>query len=219
MNSNDYENNLLDAIEMVVSDKVSNAQFNKTIQAVVIERTDADLGKYKLKYQDSEIEAYATDLSAFYPEGVLVNILVPNGDFDQDKIIINAVQKEKTEYDVVLNDEEVYRIIGGNTIFSDDEFGLCSYKADQATILYDRDASINTINLDIISLQQNIKNSEYLICAAEFRTKLDSGQQIEGNYGIVFDIDFKDNATGKIVTKSYIIDVDSMKGNPYKLVE
>jgi hypothetical protein len=217
MSSTDYGNNLLDAIELIVDDKVSNAKFNKTIQAVIIERTDANLGKYKAKYQDSEIDVYSSNPDTTYSTGALVNVTVPNGDFKQDKVILSAVQKDDTEREVVLEQEDEYKVNGNNVLATSQTYSLCSYKDKNKIVLYDRDKIINDINLDIIGLAEKMKTSQYLVCAAEFRTKIDKIQQSQGNYGIVYKIDFKDNATGKIITNSYVLDIDKMKGTPYNL--
>ena len=217
MNSVNFENQILDAIETVVNNAVQKAGYDKTIKAVIIERLDQNTGKYKAKYQDGNIEVYSNNIDIFYPNGTLVNILVPNGDFSQNKTIIDAVEKGKIEYAVAVEEEEEYQNESGNAIAAAQMFGLCSYKETDKKVLYNRDAGINDINLDTLSFVEYIKNSDSIICGAEFRTELDEIQKSKGNFGIVFDLDFKDNKTGDIITKSYKIDVNQMSGNPYNL--
>lgn len=48
-----YENKILDAIETVVNNAVSNAGYDRTIQAKIISCIDPTIGKYKVQYQDS----------------------------------------------------------------------------------------------------------------------------------------------------------------------
>jgi hypothetical protein len=217
MSSVSFENQILDAIETVVSNAISNAEYDKTIKAIVIELTDASLGKYKLRYQDSEIEAYTNNIDIYYPAGTLVSILIPNSDFSQTKTIIDAVEKNKVEYSTIVEADEEYNTEGGNAIAATQEFGLCSYKPEDIQILYSRDANINDINLDTLAFEEYILNASTIICGAKFRTDLDANQKIKGNYGIVFEIDFKDNLSGDIVTKIFKIDINQMRGDPYAL--
>ena len=54
-----YENQILDAIETIVNQRVKNAGYDKTIQAKVINCEDPTIGKYKVQYQDSNFYAYS----------------------------------------------------------------------------------------------------------------------------------------------------------------
>ena len=56
-----------------------------------------------------------------------------------------------------------------------------------------------------------------MICGATFKTNLPIEQQMLGKYGIVYELSFADNATGKTVTRNYVIDVNQISGNPYRV--
>ena len=96
--SNNYENIICEAIETLVDKAVSQAEYDKTIQATIIEHTDATIGKYKVKYQDSTFYAYATDVSANYSKGSSVYILIHANNMEKDKTIIGAVEKLGNNY-------------------------------------------------------------------------------------------------------------------------
>ena len=217
MNSTDYENRILDAIETITTNAINKAGYDRTIQATIVESVDSGLGKYIVKYQDSEFEAYSNNIDIYYPSGTLVNILVPNGDFNLDKIIISAKDKNQIEYTNIIEEEERYQNDSGNAISSTQEFGLCSYKEKDVCILYDKETNENNINLNVDFIEKNIENKDSILCGAEFKTDLDLSQQKQGNYGLVFDIDFLNNSTGEIITKSFVLDINQMKGNPYNL--
>ena len=136
----------------------------------------------------------------------------------QNKTIIGSVEKQQTEYVSVLDPESQYEITGSNVIDTDTEYSLCSYLAEDTEVLYNRDAEINLINLDTLTFANNIINTDTIICGAEFRTALDSEQSSRGDFGIAFEIDFKDNISGDIITKTYVVDVNQMTGNPYNQV-
>ena len=76
----EYENKILDAIEMIVDNKVNNANFDKTILATVIKCVDPTLGQYTVKYQDSTFYAYSNDLNNVFAKDSKVYILIPNND-------------------------------------------------------------------------------------------------------------------------------------------
>lgn len=216
MNSSvDYENRVLDAIETIVNNKVENAGYDKTIQAIIIDNTEASIGKYRIKYQDSEWEAYSNNTNIIYSIGAMVNILIPGNDFNSTKTIIDAVDKKDIQYNISLEESDNYIRNGGNTIAANQEFGLCSYKENGDKIILYKDG-VNEINFNAIEFNNNIKESDSILCAAEFKTNLAQDQQTPGNYGITFVIEFKDNFLGDIITKNFTIDINSMIGNPYE---
>ena len=215
MSSVDIENRILDAIDTIVKDRVNNAGYDKTIRGIVSKLEDTITGKYLIKYQDGIIEAYSNNLNTNYPEGTLVDILVPNGDFSATKIILNTVNKNKVQYDTTVAESSTMESAGGNSIAATQEYGLCSYHTRDEICLYDRDNGINLINYDRLSFEEHVKENDKILCGAKFRTDLDAGQSKDGNFGVVYEIEFKNNTTGSVYTKAYTIDVNKMKGNPY----
>lgn len=138
----------------------------------------------------------------------------------KDKTILGTTKKLGINYIATSEGEESYEPIGNNCISSSITFGLSSYsKVGQEKILYSRDfPNKNLIKVDSASAEEYIKQSANLICSMKVRTSLPPEQQSRGNYGIIFALDFLDNATNKTITRNYVIDVDKMTGNPYKLV-
>ena len=87
-----YENNIIDAIEKIVNNAVTNAGYDKTIKATIIECIDQTIGKFKVKYQDSTFYAYATSSEVTYTRGSEVYILIPGSDSGRDKTILGTVK-------------------------------------------------------------------------------------------------------------------------------
>lgn len=216
----DIENKLIDAIEAVVNNAIEKATFDKTIQGVVSKCEDPTIGKYTIKYQDSSFYAYSTSSEVKYKNGVSVYILVPGNDMSQDKTILGAVEKLGADYAVTAEGDEAYDTIGVNCINSKDTIELCSYNKDgQVKILYDKENNINLIKLDTVAAQKYITQSSSIICGAVVKTDLPTEQRLKGNYGVVYELVFEDNATGAMVKKNYIMDVNQMTGNPYKVLK
>lgn len=210
-----YENKLLDAIELMADKKVQEANFNKTVQATIIKMTNATTAEYLVKYQDSRFPAYSMNKSKQYKDGQNVYVLIPGNDTTQVKMILGAVEKE-IELATAIEEKYKYEIVGSNCVNSlNDTFELCSYTPDgDIKVLYDRENLINLIHLNTRDVQEYIKQNKILCCGADFRTQLPGEQQLKGNYGIVFELAFED---GLMI--NYIVDINQMINNPYKLTQ
>jgi len=207
------ENTFLDSFEIIANNKVQEAGLNKTVQATIIKMTDAASAQYMVKYQDSRFNAFSLNKNKEYKKGQNVLILMPDNDTEKNKIIIGAVEKE-IEIKTAIENSQRYEIIGTNCVNSlDNIFELCSYTPDgDIQILYDKENLINLINLNTRDVQEYIQQSSILCVGADFRTNLPTEQQLKGNYGIVFELAFEDG-----LMKDYIVDINRMIGNPYKL--
>lgn len=217
MNSKHYEDQLLDAIETIVSSAVSKADYDKTIRAVIQSCLDENTGKYKIKYQDSTFEAYSNNLEVKYPDNTQVYILIPRNDMSQTKVILHAVDRDTIEYSSLENDNQHYEILSDN-IINGDNYNFCSYKGEQTITLYDRDNKINLINFSEEHFAETLTEAEGFLFGADFKTNLPKEQRKKGNYGIAIEIDFLNNASNTTVTRSYSVDVNNMSGNPYYLL-
>lgn len=215
MSSRNYETQILDSIQMIVDNAISKADFDKTIKAVINEASNSADGKYIVSYQGSLLVAYSSNLDVHYTKGMEVYVLIPGNDSSQRKTIIGAVDNYGLDYTSLLEGDASYDTIGKNIVNSDKTFELCSYNKEEAKILYHRDNNINAIGYNSEDFETYIKNAEYLICGATFKTALPLEQQLQGDYGIAFDIDYKiDNET---ITKTYIVNTSKMIGAPYSL--
>lgn len=215
--ANNYENNIIDAIEQIVNNAVSNADYDRTVKATIVECVDQTIGKFKVKYQDSIFFAYATSSEVTYSKGSEVYILIPGNDTSRDKTILGTVKKLGADYAVTPEGDEAFEVVGNNCIHSSTTFELCSYKTTKEYVLYQRGASNNKISLDTKAVTEYFTKSSALICGAIFKTNIPNKQQYRGNYGIAFELMFTDNATGKNVLRNYVVDVNQMTGNPYSI--
>lgn len=218
MSNGNYENKILDAIQKIVDNAVSKAHYDKTIKGIISKCSDEETGKYVVKYQDSSLIAYSADTNASYSAGEMVYVLIPGNDMTQVKTIIGSVDKLGTNYLNVIDTISQYSVVGNNIISStNNNIGLCSYTPNgDAVVLYDKNDSGNAlINLDTVAANAYLKQSKYMICGASFKTNLDAIQQYKGDYGIAFDLDFIDNNTGESVVRTYLVNINEMKGNPY----
>lgn len=219
MNSS-LENQICDAIGIIANRIVDKANYDRTVQATVIKCIDQTIGEYKVQYQDSFYYAYSNNSDIVYPDGSLVYIQIPGNDFGKQKTILGTVKKLGINYITTIEEDEAYEIVGKNCIDSKGEWILSSYIRQFGKNVYDRDNSINEIGLNVIDVEEYIKNSKSIICGATIRTSLVAEQQLKGNYGVSFALDFTDNSNPEsIVTRYYVVDVNKMHGNPYRLAQ
>lgn len=215
-----FENNILQAIDIIVNKSVADAGYDRTIQAVIVECVDKTIGQYKVKHQDSIFYAYAENTDTTYSKGSSVYVLVPSNDMSKDKRILGTTKKLGINYIPVVEDKDLYDTVGKNCVEQVREWpGLHSYYKDgDAITLYSKASGQSYLNVNATDVNEYIKNANYLKCGIQVETALAASQQYRGNYGIIFSLNFIDNATGATVTRDYVIDVDKMIGNPYKLV-
>ena len=215
--NNNYENKILDAIQTLVDNAVTNAGYDKTIKCIVSKCTNQSKGEYVVKYQDSSFYAYSNDLDAVYNAGTSVYVLVPGNDMAQTKTILGSVDKLGTEYINLSESSSAYQEIGTSIVTPNQNtptFGVSSYaeNGDSATI-YNRETATTYVDVDTEGAEIYFQNAQYIEIGGTFITRLNEEQKRRGNYGLVFDMDFKNGED--IVNKKYVIDINSMTGNPY----
>ena len=108
MNSGNYENKILDAIQRIVDNAISHASYDKTIKGTIVKVADEDTGKYLIRYQDSSFYAYSNDSKISYSVDDMVYVLIPGNDMTQMKTIIGAVDKIGINYIDTLESQDAY---------------------------------------------------------------------------------------------------------------
>lgn len=206
---------LLDGFQLLATSLVQKAGYDKTIQARIIQCVDPIVGKYKCRYQDANIYAFTNNTDITYNKDAYVYILVPGNDMTKEKTILGATDKLGINYIAQLEQENMYDVNGNNCVISKDQ----KYFLDTNNQNYIYKLSSNSLKnlIDKQSLKEYIQQSSSILIAATFKTTIPEERQYGGHYGIRFNLKFKDNATGKDVIRTYVINEDTMVGNPYKL--
>lgn len=210
------QDKILDAIELLADSSVKKAGYDKTIQAQILSCEDATIGKYRCRYQDATIYAYAGAADITYTKGAYVYILVPSGDMNKEKTILGTTKKLGINYISQAEGDQAYDVIGNNCITSNNTFYLDTKNKNYKYTIY----RYNTgdITLDNTALNEYIKQSSSLIVGGIFKTNITPERQYRGHYGITFNLRFLDNTSNKEVIRSYTIDEDNMIDNPYRLI-
>ena len=221
MGKEKYEDALLQSISILAEQAVKKAGYDKTIRATVIKCVDPTIEQYKVRYQDSYYYAYGNGAGVNYPAGANVYILVPKGDMSQLKTILGTVQKLGINYVNPIAEENKYEETGNNVVktLSEGEFGLCSYKTEDAILLYDitpkeQKDHIKKIDINNKNLLYYLQTASHLCCSFYIRTDLNNQQKYKGKYGIKITAKYKDvKDKNESIIQDHVIDIDIIPQN------
>lgn len=221
------ENSILDAIDILMDQKVSTLAFDRTVRASILEVTDSSIGKYKVKYQNSTFYAFSNSLENSYKKGTEVYVLIHSNDFEKDASIVGTVAKLGVDYLSAVTPEDRFSPIGNNVLSMGTDVSFCSYYPQPQSI----ELLNNTISVDSNGFNLYKNEATNLILAASFRTALPVEQQVGGgDYGIIvtckyYNNAYKDHAAAEqgqkelgngFIERTYVLNVDTMTGQPYR---
>lgn len=217
---NVIEQQICDAIDVLINKRVSSLQFDKTVRATIRTVEDQSIGKYLVQYQDSIFYAYS-DPEQSYKSGDQVYVQIPSNDYNKTKLIIGSVKKMGTEYLTAVSAEGRMTRIGTNILTNKKSVQFCSYNGTQSVNLLSSYLTVN--NLDLSTYRAG---AAHFLIGMTVQTSLPVEQQVGGgNYGIIVQADYYTNAekeslgtSRQTVTRTYVLDVNNMLGQPYKYV-
>lgn len=215
------QDSLFDAMGILAESVAKKAQGAITIDCVITRILNLSTGKYEVDYLGNSLIVYAGTPNVQYKVGDKVYILVPDGDFSKQKVIISLSTPSIITYD---KSEENNYIQVSNNFFgtNSDEIKLCSYFEKEVPVFYDLnkiedEEKIIEFNNNFRTLFSNYsKNYSTFAFSAEFKTNLPIEQQQKGNYGLALIIPVI-TAAGTEKNKIYVFDIDNISGNPYNL--
>lgn len=199
---------ILKAIDAVVTQRNNELKLDKTITAIVKKNVGIRNNKplYEVEYEGGRLIATAQNSTDSYIPNTSVYVLIPQGNFSNEKIIIGRASSIVTDRSasVVAAAVNSYSIIGANLIEADKNttYGLRSFHdhtlepngcpiEHRLQTLYningDSPMSFNNERLDIYR-----KQTTALMLKADFQTNLDIEQrrQSKARYGLIFNFSF-----------------------------
>lgn len=222
---------ILRAMDAVVTQRNNELKLDKTVTAIVKKNVGTRNNRplYEVEYEGGRLVATAQNSTDSYVPNTSVYVLVPQGNFSNEKIIIGRASSINTDRSasVVAAAANSYSIIGSNLIKStsatkvkDIKYGLHSFhnaanESDTHSsdhrfqILYDsksnsgKKITFNDSNLDIYKEQATA-----LMLKAEFQTNLDISQKRQpgARYGLIFNFSFDNLNKGFGETNEEIFD-------------
>ena len=235
----DINNQICDAIGIIVDKKLSQANFDKTIQATIVAQGDKTKGEYKVKYLDSSFYAYDKS-GKDYAVGTQVYVLVPENDLSKVKTILGTADKTK-DIQPIIPEGNKFEYLTNNLFIlpANTEFGIKSWQNSSISIYNTENDNNTNFKIDTNGLSYIKKEGfDYFILKCNVRTNLQKSQQSLGTYGIriIISADLKENQQNnetentdstnnntenqktQNLTLEFILDSTIMVGNPYTLV-
>ena len=234
----DINNQICDAIGIIVDKKLSQANFDKTIQATIVAQGDKTKGEYKVKYLDSSFYAYDKSGND-YAVGTQVYVLVPENDLSKVKTILGTADKTKDIQPIIPEGNKFEYLTNNLFIIPENEFGIKSWENSSSSIYNTEDDDNTNFKIDTDGLSYIEKEGfDYFILKCNVRTNLQKSQQSLGTYGIriIISADLKENQQNnetentdstnnntenqktQNLTLEFVLDSTMMVGNPYSLV-
>ena len=204
------ENNICDAINILVNKAISDVKLDKTVLATIEECVDEGAQKYRVKYQDSSFYAYSIG-DQKYSKRKQVYVLIPSNDTTENRLILGTVDKLGGGYIKAVSMENRMTKIGCNLFNREQQDSFCSYKSDTKVIT---DFGVNTTDLEQKCYQDE---AEYFMIAANFQTMIPEEQRYgQGDYGIIVTCEYYNDNNKQRYTKDYILHVSNMLEQPYQ---
>lgn len=214
MSSKNYSDKILDSMEIVIESALNKLNYDITVQAVIEQIVNLDIGEYKVKYNGNIFSAFANDLSYIYDIGDNIYLKIPEGNFSNKKFIENKVNNKsisENDYNSLENSispigptwDTFYNynlnavgVIAGAPKGEDSEEYIFKWEDSK----YPHDPFLQYSN-----------NYELIRISAEFKTNL-YNYHTKGNYGVELTFFTKNNED-----VSYRLEISAFNGNPYEL--
>ena len=210
----DLVKELLSAIKIIAKKEISNTDKNTTIECRVVSVIDEAKRLYEVEYLGNSMQATSIDSESSFSCNDLVYVTVPNGKFNNKKLILGAVSPNISTF-VNTDQTQSFNIKSENILKDLEEYNICSFN--------DRlNKETNQIGYSVIEdefgiINKYMKEYSYIRIGFNVKTKLPN-EQNNGNYGVRINIPFFDE-NGKQVLREYYLDKTNIQGDPFSKTE
>lgn len=208
--------NVFQAIDTIVQKRISGLNFDKTLTCQIINIDTRDKGEYIVTDGSSTFKAYSDKTN--YGLNSWVYVTVPNGDFNEKKLIAGKyIEGDASQYFTYVDPMETYVDVTSNLVSTANpvDVGLvANHRTIKEVAIWEQSAAEGEYlfaNYDRLGLQAN------------FLTQLENYNLVNGHYGLRVDIvsetsgNTEDGVDNKTTLLSYqlLLDSSDMFGNPY----
>lgn len=201
---NSLSSALLESLNTI--SKANTSTGTLTIEARIKEVVDEGLGIYQVEYMGNLFEANTSSENTIYNIDDIVYVLVPDGNFDKEKVILSHVNKNATIY-ATIEDENTFISLGDNLLTDTCSTELCSYKTQEKTI------NSNYLSNLLLLMNDSLQDSRFFNLFCEIKTAIPQDQRSRGNYGLELTLPVVQNEIE--TTYKVILDINTIQGDPY----
>lgn len=209
--SEQYVSSLLGAIDTVLSQRLTQLAYDKTIVCTITDNSNAKNGVYQVS--DGSVKFQAQSENTDYRINDQVRVQVPNGDMTQEKFILGRYTKDIAMTPITyLSPVDSVLKLSDNLITENKNVVYTLVANGDTTQVTVWDS--NTLSKDNQALQSSqIYDTIYL--EAEFKSLLSNYNLKAGNYGLVLEL-YPETPEGFAGTPiKCVLDCSDMLGNPY----
>lgn len=197
----DYNEILLEAIDAVVSSRLADVNFDRTIVATIIDDSKAKEGQYTLS--NESIEFVATSENTNYKKNDRVNVLIPSNDYSNPKTILSKCATKENETPVAYVSPLQKIIMAGQNYTKD--------KSAKLRANTNEDGSAKMVEICTKTVTENSTSFDTLYVSADFKTLFSGYDMRTGRFGLLITMETDGGYTHAVTLDS----AKDMFGNPY----
>ena len=204
---------LTTAIQTIAESNAQSKEATLTIEAEIVDIIDEGLGTYMVSYLGNKFEASTTHGEVVYSVGDKVYVIVPNGNFDKNKIILSPVVPYTATY-ASTDTKNTYITLGDNIFMKVPDVNLCTYRPHDATLV----DHVDTKGFAVL-FKGALADSRTFNFTCKIQTNIDKSRRSRGNYGLALYIPVT-RTIDDVETHEYymvIADTNNILGDPYNL--
>lgn len=220
----DVSETLFQAIDILIKKKIEAVRFDETIDATIIDASKSSLGQYLVSTGSAKFYAYSQETG--YRENEVVLVTIPQGDYDNQKIIIGK-KADNANTPIVYQSPFSQMIdVSNNLIINDlsNPIGIWANDQRETSLSHKWDISqtdfVSTGHTAIWTNEFSPALQGYtrLGIRAQFSTSLDELDTVSGNYGLLLRLTLKYPNQAGSWTKDILFDSANFFGNPYNYI-
>lgn len=198
---------LLESMKIVGESILQGLSYDITVPCNIVDASQRNNGEYKVSNGTATFIAYSENTE--YREGQTVYVKIPQGDYNNDKIITGRKKdKDSVEPYIYHNPIDTVLDITGNINPDDKQFGLIA------------NDTIENVQVLDLRFSKPYYNFERLAIRAGFRSWLSDLNCVRGDYGLKLEIEFKpqnvdSTASANNYTKTLYLNTSDMIGDVY----
>lgn len=211
----DIAENMLQAMDILFKERIKSINFDTTINCTIVDAKSADTGKYTVSNGSTTFVAYSTETG--YKKNDAVLVTVPNGDYNQQKIIIGRQVTTSNTPFVFQSPFETLVDVTSNLIEGEyKDMWLWANHAYKGNPDVDKHMFWKWSVSDATG-HAALTGYTRIGLRGEFSTWLSNLGCIEGTYGILLRVGFKANPEDPddASYKSFFLDSSEFYGNVY----
>lgn len=213
----DVAEQIFEAVQVLIDKQIKSVKFDETIRATVTDVTNANTGEYLVTTGNATFKAYSTETR--YRENEAVLVTIPQGNYDNQKMIIGKQVDDMNTPMVYTSPFETIIDVTGNLVSNNKSW---SYWANDPDNYVWPEGTNNLIIHRSGQADDSIK-VENIFCKgysmvgiqAQFSTWLSEYDVCRGDYGLLAELTFKDDASGDTFKHYFALDSSEFFGDIY----